>query len=163
MRRPAPIGTVTTTTPLLDQPLSGTAYAVSGSGGLPRLAFILDGQVKLVPRAETKSVEGGRLRTTVPVVPDAPIGEFRLNLLGGKQGYLSQHPQPLQQAGRHQGRVRRPERAQIDPERQAQDALRRAAARRRRSAPRRAESPTAFPLRASLLCGGHTPADREWG
>jgi hypothetical protein len=84
----SPIGRVRTTTPLLDQPLSGTAYAVSGSGGLPRLAFILDGQVKLVPRAETKTVGGGRLRTTVPVVPDAPIGAFRLTLLGGKQGYL---------------------------------------------------------------------------
>jgi hypothetical protein len=85
----APIGKATTNTPLLDQPLSGIAYAVSGSGGLPRLAFILDGQVKLVPRAETKSVDGGRLQTTVPVVPDAPIGAFRLTLFGGKQGYLS--------------------------------------------------------------------------
>ena len=28
------------------------------------------------------------LRTTVPVVPDAPIGYFRLDLYGGKQGYL---------------------------------------------------------------------------
>ncbi len=42
------IGEATTTTPLLDQPLSGPVYAVSGSGGLPRLAFILDGQVDLL-------------------------------------------------------------------------------------------------------------------
>ena len=48
-----PIGKATTTTPLLDQPLSGPVYAVSGSGGLPRLAFILNGQVNLMPRAET--------------------------------------------------------------------------------------------------------------
>ena len=47
-----PIGKAMTTTPLLDQPLSGPAYAVSGSGGLPRLAFILNGQVNLVPEAE---------------------------------------------------------------------------------------------------------------
>ena len=69
-----------TTTPLLDQPLSGPVYAVSGSGGLPRLAFILDGQVNLVPRAETKTIVkngAGQLQTTVPVVPDAPIGHFR--------------------------------------------------------------------------------------
>ena len=75
-----PIGKATTTTPLLDQPLTGPVYAVSGSGGLPRLAFILDGQVDLLPRAETKTDHQGRrrsLQTTVPVVPDAPIGHFR--------------------------------------------------------------------------------------
>jgi hypothetical protein len=83
-----PIGEASTATPLLDQPIKGPVYAVSGSGGLPRLAFILDGQVKLVPRAETRSVNGGRLQTTVPVVPDAPIGHFRLNVFGGKTGYL---------------------------------------------------------------------------
>jgi hypothetical protein len=82
-----PIGRATTTTPLLDQPLTGPVYAVSGSGGLPRLAFILNGQVDLLPRADTKTV-GGLLRTSVPVVPDAPIGSFRLSLLGGNQGYL---------------------------------------------------------------------------
>jgi hypothetical protein len=83
-----PIGKATTTTPLLDQPLTGPVYAVSGSGGLPRLAFILNGQVDLVPRADTKTVNGGRLQTTAPVVPDAPIGHFALTVFGGKRGYL---------------------------------------------------------------------------
>jgi hypothetical protein len=83
-----PIGKATTTTPLLDQPLTGPAYAVSGSGGLPRLAFILNGQVTLVPRADTTTTRGGQLRTTVSVVPDAPIGHFRLIVFGGKTGYL---------------------------------------------------------------------------
>ncbi len=82
------IGEASTATPLLDQPLSGPVYAVSGSGGLPRLAFILDGQVDLMPRADTATV-GGRLATTVPVVPDAPIGHFRLTVFGGKTGYLA--------------------------------------------------------------------------
>jgi hypothetical protein len=86
------IGTATTTTPLLDQPLTGPVYAVSGSGGLPRLAFLLNGQVNLLPRAETKTIIGkggaGRLQTTVPVVPDAPIGHFTLTVFGGKTGYL---------------------------------------------------------------------------
>jgi hypothetical protein len=82
-----PIGKAMTATPLLDQPLTGPVYAVSGSGGLPRLAFILNGQVKLVPRADTTTV-GGRLKTTVPVVPDAPIGHFQLTVFGGKAGYL---------------------------------------------------------------------------
>jgi hypothetical protein len=83
-----PIGRAVTRTPLLDEPLSGPVYAVSGGGGLPRLAFILDGQVSLVPRAQSSSVNDGALKTNVPVVPDAPIGDFRLTLLGGKQGYL---------------------------------------------------------------------------
>jgi hypothetical protein len=86
-----PIGKASTTTPLLDQPLSGPVYAVSGSGGLPKLAFILDGQVSLVPRAETKTLVKngvGQLQTTVPVVPDAPIGHFSLTVFGGKTGYL---------------------------------------------------------------------------
>jgi hypothetical protein len=81
------IGSASTVTPLLDQPLSGLVYAVSGGGGLPRLAFLLNGQVKLVPRAESSSVGYG-LRTTVPVVPDAPVGHFVLNLFGGSRGYL---------------------------------------------------------------------------
>jgi hypothetical protein len=83
------IGVATTTTPLLDQPLSGPVFAVSGSGGLPRLAFILNGQVDLLPRARTVTIKGGRLSTTVPVVPDAPIGHFRLIVFGGKHGYLA--------------------------------------------------------------------------
>jgi hypothetical protein len=83
------IGRAMTTTPLLDRPLSGAVYAVSGSGGLPRLAFLLNGQVNLLPRAESRSVRGGRLQTTVPVVPDAPIGHFHLLIYGGKHGYLA--------------------------------------------------------------------------
>jgi hypothetical protein len=82
-----PIGTVETRTPLLDQPLTGPAYAVSGFGKLPRLAFILEGQVRLIPQAESSS-KNGKLTTVVPVIPDAPIGYFKLDLLGGKQGYL---------------------------------------------------------------------------
>ncbi len=82
------IGTVSTETPLLDRPLEGPAYAVSGFGKLPHLAFILAGQVTIVPEAESSSVKGGHLKTVVPVVPDAPIGHFRLTLFGAKQGYL---------------------------------------------------------------------------
>jgi hypothetical protein len=82
------IGRATTETPLLDAPLTGPAYAVSGFGKLPHVAFILGGQVTIVPEAESTSVNGGHLKTTVPVVPDAPIGHFRLTLFGGKKGYI---------------------------------------------------------------------------
>ncbi len=87
-----PIGKASTTTPLLDRPLEGPVYAVSGSGGLPKLAFILNGQVNLEPRAETTTINragAGLLVTKVPVVPDAPIGHFALTIFGGKTGYLS--------------------------------------------------------------------------
>jgi hypothetical protein len=40
-----------------------------------------------VPRADATAV-GGRLKTTVPVVPDAPIGHFQMTVFGGKSGYL---------------------------------------------------------------------------
>ena len=84
-----PIGMASTETPLLEKPLEGPVYAVSGYGVLPHLAFILDGQVTLMPEAESSSVQSGRLKTVVPVVPDAPIGHFRFTLFGGSQGYLS--------------------------------------------------------------------------
>jgi hypothetical protein len=83
------IGTASTATPLLEHPLSGPAYAVSGYGRLPHVVFILGGQVTLMPQAESSSVNGGHLKTVVPVVPDAPIGHFRLNLFGGDKGYLA--------------------------------------------------------------------------
>ncbi|HEX7059189.1 MAG TPA: hypothetical protein VF176_04990 [Solirubrobacterales bacterium] len=83
-----PIGDAWVKTPLLDQPLSGPAYAVSGYGVLPHLAFIMGGQVTIVPEAESSSVNNGNLQTVVPVIPDVPIGHFRFNLYGGKEGYL---------------------------------------------------------------------------
>ena len=83
------IGEARTETPLLEKPLQGPVYAVSGYGVLPHLAFILGGQVTLMPEAESSSVQDGRLKTVVPVIPDAPIGHFRFTLFGGAQGYLS--------------------------------------------------------------------------
>jgi hypothetical protein len=83
-----PMGMAWVRTPLLDQPLQGPAYAVSGFGTLPRVVFILDGQVTVMPQAVSTSVHNGHLKTVVPVVPDVPIGHFRLTLLGGSKGYL---------------------------------------------------------------------------
>jgi hypothetical protein len=84
-----PIGTVRDETPLLEKPLQGLAYAVSGYGNLPHVAFILGGQVTVIPQGESVTVGPGRLRTTVPLIPDVPIGHFQLTLFGGKQGYLT--------------------------------------------------------------------------
>ena len=53
-----PIGTVNDETPLLEKPLEGPAYAVSGFGGgvLPHIVFILGGQVTVMPEAESTTV-----------------------------------------------------------------------------------------------------------
>ena len=87
----AAIGTVIDETPLLEQPLEGNAYAVTGLGGgvLPHVVFILGGQVTVMPEGESSTVKDGRLRTVIPVIPDVPIGHFRLSLYGGQLGYLS--------------------------------------------------------------------------
>jgi hypothetical protein len=83
-----PIGKVSDVTPLLEKPLEGLAYAVSGYKGLPHVAFILDGQVMVVPQGESKQTKQGLL-TTVPDVPDVPVGHFQLTLFGAKRGYLA--------------------------------------------------------------------------
>jgi len=84
-----PIGTVIDETPLLEKPLAGPAYAVSGFGGLPHVVFILAGQVTVMPQGESTSVNGGELKTVIPTVPDVPIGHFALTLYGGSKGYLA--------------------------------------------------------------------------
>ncbi len=83
------IGTVKDETPLLERPLEGLAYAVSGYKGLPHVAFILDGQVSVIPQGESKTISNQRLRTLVPVVPDVPVGHFQLTLFGKGHGYLA--------------------------------------------------------------------------
>ena len=84
----AAIGTVIDETPLLEKPLEGLAYAVSGFSVLPHVVFILGGQVTVMPEGISTTVSGGRLRTVIPVIPDVPIGHFRLTLFGGSRGYL---------------------------------------------------------------------------
>jgi hypothetical protein len=95
-----PMGSVSVRSPLLDQPLKGPAYAVSGFGKLPHLVFILDGQVTVMPQAESSSVNDGQLKTVVPIIPDVPIGHFRLTLLGGAKGYLVNSKNLCKHAGK---------------------------------------------------------------
>jgi hypothetical protein len=81
------VGTATATTPLLDKPLSGPVYAVSGSGGLPKLAVILNGEINFLLRGIT-TTQGAQLQNTFPAAPDAPVSSFDLTLNGGPTGYL---------------------------------------------------------------------------
>jgi len=90
------VGTATAVTPLLSQPLTGNVYLVQGIRTnkqgqkiktLPSLLVPLRGQIALDLRAQT-SVSGGKLVTTFPTIPDAPVSKFTLNINGGKKGLL---------------------------------------------------------------------------
>lgn len=81
------VGDATVSTPLLDQPLKGSVYLRSSSHGLPDLALDLRGQFDIETVAKVDSVHG-RLRATFEAIPDAPVSEIQLNLLGGSKGLL---------------------------------------------------------------------------
>jgi hypothetical protein len=81
------IGQAEAYSPLLDQPLEGSAYLRSSSNRLPDLAVDLKGQVDLVLVGRIDSVDG-RLRTTFESIPDVPVSRFSLDLLGGRKGLL---------------------------------------------------------------------------
>jgi hypothetical protein len=93
------IGTAVAVSPLLNRPLRGPVHFVQGkrrdprTGNLirtlPALLVKLDGEIEINLRAKS-NVIGGRLVTTFPVVPDARVSSFRLNLVGGrKRGILT--------------------------------------------------------------------------
>jgi hypothetical protein len=54
---------------------------------LPTLLATLRGEAGIDLRAAT-SVERGRLVTTFPAVPDAPISSFTMSVAGGRHGIL---------------------------------------------------------------------------
>jgi hypothetical protein len=89
------LGTAEAKTPLLDAPLKGNVYLRSSpGGGLPNLVVDLKGQIDVVLVGKIDTVNKGALRTTFTGVPDAPIEEFRLDLVGGKKG-LIQNSRPI--------------------------------------------------------------------
>jgi hypothetical protein len=90
------VGHATAVTPLLNKPLTGRVYLVQGlrldaSGRLrrtlPTLLIPLRGEIALDLRART-SVFGGKLVTSFPSVPDAPLSRFTLTISGGRKGIL---------------------------------------------------------------------------
>jgi hypothetical protein len=82
-------GKVTAYTPLLDYPLQGPVYLRSSSFKLPDLVFALRGPtyqpLEFDAVGHVDSLKG-RLRTTFPSVPDAPITKLVLNMQGAKKG-----------------------------------------------------------------------------
>jgi hypothetical protein len=83
-------GSATAITPVLDQPLTGPVYLRSNpDGGLPNAVADLRGPaslpIQLEGEAKVDTFHGG-LRSTVEVVPDAPISEVVIHLRGGSKG-----------------------------------------------------------------------------
>jgi hypothetical protein len=81
------VGSAEVTTPILDQPLRGSAYLRSSKQGLPDIALDLHGQFEIEAVARVDSVNS-RYRATFESVPDVPLSSVSLNLLGGAKGLL---------------------------------------------------------------------------
>jgi hypothetical protein len=91
------IGRARAFSPLLNRPLEGPVYFAKNvrfhprTGNpirtLPTLVTELSGEIDLVVRATTDT-ERGKLVTTFPDIPDAPVDRFELNLAGGRDGIL---------------------------------------------------------------------------
>lgn len=74
--------------PVYEEALTGPVYAVSGSGGLPRLAYVLsDGTAEILLRGRI-GVKGTRIEAGVDDAPDMPLQTFELRIDGGPPGYL---------------------------------------------------------------------------
>jgi hypothetical protein len=82
------LGSARAQSPLLDQPLEGPVYLMTGFGHLlPDLVIDLRGQIHIVLDARIDQFHGG-LRTTFASVPDAPVSKFVLTLQGGRKGLV---------------------------------------------------------------------------
>ena len=92
------VGTVSASTPLLDDPLTGPVYAVSGPNSiLPQLAFVLHGQFDALVSGDNKGV-GNHLRTSFPSIPDVPVTSFQLTHRRRLGRLPGQHQRRLRQA-----------------------------------------------------------------
>jgi hypothetical protein len=81
------LGTARAVTSAYGGSLSGPVYAVTGSGQLPRLAYLLHGPPSVLLRGRIIS-KGGRIGAGVEDLPDVPLESFELTVAGGKDGYL---------------------------------------------------------------------------
>ncbi|HKT83909.1 MAG TPA: hypothetical protein VJQ84_08765 [Solirubrobacterales bacterium] len=75
-------------TPLLEEPMEGPAYLRASSNKLPDLVFALRGHGVEVDVAGRIDSSGGGIRGSFPIVPDAPVSKFMLNMKAGKRGVL---------------------------------------------------------------------------
>ncbi|HWM64072.1 MAG TPA: hypothetical protein VNP96_08825 [Solirubrobacterales bacterium] len=82
------LGVARVVSPTYSEALTGPVYPVSGSGGLPRLAYLLgEGPAGIVLRGRI-AIRGVRIEAGVDDVPDVPMDTFELSITGGDPGYL---------------------------------------------------------------------------
>ena len=82
------LGTAKAESPLLEKPLEGPVYLMSGFGHkLPDLIAALKGQIDINLDGRIDTVHQ-RLRARFQTVPDVPVSRFTLKLSGGKKGLL---------------------------------------------------------------------------
>ncbi len=97
------IGSVTATSPLLDYPLSGPVYLRTGNNPLPDVVLALHGppsqpiEIDQVGKIDTVNA---RLRTTFEGVPDAPLSQAVISLVGGSKGLLVNNTNLCKQVNR---------------------------------------------------------------
>lgn len=80
------IGSAHASTPLLAAPLSGPVYFIRGVVGdrFPKLAMLLEGEHGLrIDLLGSTNVTRRGLRTSFGVLPDVPVGDFRLRMRRG--------------------------------------------------------------------------------
>jgi hypothetical protein len=80
-------GHATVSSSLLAQPLRGPVYLSSSARRLPDLAASVTGPISLTLVGRVDSV-GGRLRVIFANLPDAPLTELQLGLVGARRGLL---------------------------------------------------------------------------
>jgi hypothetical protein len=81
------VGTAVAVTPLLRDPLRGSAYfVVTKRGQLPDLMVALRGQIAIDLKGIVSIPGGKRLGTTFATIPDAPITKFTLRIVSGRNG-----------------------------------------------------------------------------
>jgi hypothetical protein len=81
------VGTAVAVTPLLRDPLRGSAYFVKNPARvLPDLMVALRGQIAIDVTGKVSIPGGKRLATTFDTIPDAPITKFTLRVVSGVNG-----------------------------------------------------------------------------
>jgi hypothetical protein len=134
------IGKVQVDSPLLDQPLSGSAYLRSSKQELPDLALDLEGQFDIEAIGHIDSVNG-RLRTTFDSIPDVPVSRIDLDLVGGAKGLLQNTESLCGKSRKASVRMIGQNGARLNPRVEIRPACGKDARRRRPGDPQRGAAP----------------------